>query len=95
LPKRTLFFTVDEKIPTTINIHRRIILCKSTNMVLVEHNKMIHSIELCHQTKLFHQLMFVKENSKHICEKEKLVLKVDEQTFPDPTGPITQIKSPG
>jgi hypothetical protein len=42
-------------------------------MILVEHNRMIHTIELYHQTKLFHLLMFVKENSKHIDERISVI----------------------
>ncbi len=64
---------VDEKIPRRINIHRIIIVYKNTNMVLVEHNRMIHAIELYHRTKLFHLLMFARENSKDIEDKRNLL----------------------
>jgi hypothetical protein len=36
----------------------------------VEHNKMNRAVELCHQTKLFHLLMFVRENSKYVEDEE-------------------------
>ncbi len=51
-------------------------------------------VELYHQTKLFHLSMFVVENSKYIFER-KDSFELDEQTLPEPTEPITQIKSPG
>ncbi len=63
-------------------------------MILVEHNRMNLEVELYHQTKLFHLSMFVVENSKYIFER-KDSFELDEQTLPEPTEPITQIKSPG
>ena len=64
-------------------------------MVPVVNNRIIYEVELDHPKKLFHLLKFVTKNSKYIQNTEdKFRSRIKKYTFPDPTGPIIQMKSP-